>query len=74
MQPNLSLWQKIRYRLGIYTGKELDELAIVALDVGRRQGEKDGYNKALEALPKVLADVAEEKLNKLFEKNEKTVS
>lgn len=64
-QNNPSIWQRLRYRLGVFTRKELFLVAAESF----KQGEVEGKNKALENLPKILADIAEERLKKLLNKD-----
>lgn len=65
----LSLWQRLRYRLGIYTFTEVINLIKTAFDDGYDHGFEQGGLEASSKLSNVLADVAQERLNKILEKD-----
>lgn len=65
----LSIFARIRHRLGIFTKSELDSVAIVAFG----EGKKRGIIEASEKFPHILAQIAEERLKNIvgvdYEKN-----
>lgn len=69
MKP--TLWQQIRYRFGLFSRKDIVDTGEIAFGLGFEEGKKQGYNEAINQLPKVLADIAEERLRKVLEGNGK---
>jgi hypothetical protein len=48
--------------VGLFTEKEVKETVEIAFEEGKRTG----YNEAMEKLPKALAEIAQERLQRLL--------
>lgn len=64
MSQLASSWQKFRFRIGIYRQNEITALINNSYELGRQEGLKEGAKFQA----KVLADFAQERLDKLLSK------